>query len=197
MDGGAGVRASVSLGTLLEWHMIAANDMTGDAKDDILLEHTTDGRRVLWGMNGGQVGMAVLLGTMGLEWQIAGTGDIEGNGKDDILWQRIDNGLRAAWLMNGTGGVISAPALTVESPSWDIAAVLIPDNAERSRQRLQHLPRACKERRRCRRSYAGEQQRYGHGRGGIALRVLWQCRQRRFAGRRAGGSIDEWRVRTR
>jgi hypothetical protein len=127
MDGGAGVRASVSLGTLLEWHMIAANDMTGDAKDDILLEHTTDGRRVLWGMNGGQVGMAVLLGTMGLEWQIAGTGDIEGNGKDDILWQRIDNGLRAAWLMNGTGGVISAPALTVESPSWDIAAVLIPD----------------------------------------------------------------------
>jgi hypothetical protein len=127
MNGGGGVVSAPTLGVADPlWHMTAANDIDGDARDDIFLRHRTDGRILLWMMVGGQVVNAVSLGTMPADWQLAATGDIDGGGWDDAVWENTANGLRAAWLMGPGARVLSGPTLTVETPLWHIAAVLMP-----------------------------------------------------------------------
>jgi hypothetical protein len=117
----------VVIGTLSDWHMIASDDLNSDGKDDILLEHPTNGNRVLWMMSNGAVEGAALLGTLPTEWHISATTDIDGDAFSDILLENHSDGARAAWLEDGHGGVTSAPLLTYLDTKWHMAAALVPD----------------------------------------------------------------------
>jgi hypothetical protein len=97
----------------------ARGDFNGDAKADILWQHTS-GARAIWLMNGTTYGSSVNLGTVAISWSIVGSGDFNGDGKADILWQNSSTGQRLVWLMNGTTHT-SNVSLGFVATSWSIA----------------------------------------------------------------------------
>jgi hypothetical protein len=106
--------------------MVTGNDLTNDGTDDVVLENTATGDRVIWAMGGGIVSFAVSLGNLPTVWRLGGVSDIDGDGEDDIFYDNTSTGARVAWLMNGVAVVISAPTLTVESTVWRTGGILNP-----------------------------------------------------------------------
>jgi V8-like Glu-specific endopeptidase len=97
------------------------NDFGKDYKSDILWRNT-DGRVVLWQMDGATILSDDFIERLApLDWQIAGTGDFNDDKKSDILWRNIDDGRVVLWQMDGVT-VLSDSFIEQPAPlDWQIA----------------------------------------------------------------------------
>jgi len=96
-----------------------AGDMDGNAKSDILWQHT-NGAAAIWLMDGTALsGGGLLSPNLGTTWHIRGSGDFDGDGHADILWQS-DSGLVAIGLMNGTAVVGAGNVSPNPGPAWHV-----------------------------------------------------------------------------
>lgn len=85
------------------WKAMAAHDFDGNSSGDIIFQHASDGRIVIWLMNGTSLVSAVKvrdgLGSNG--WTISGVMDFNNDGKKDLVMQHLDRRY-AIWFMDGT-----------------------------------------------------------------------------------------------
>jgi Calx-beta domain/CARDB/FG-GAP-like repeat len=97
------------------------NDFGKDYKSDILWRNT-DGRVVIWQMDGVNVLSDVLINRPApLDWQIVSTGDFDGDSKSDILWRNIDSRV-VVWQMDGAT-VLSDKFIDRPAPlDWQIVS---------------------------------------------------------------------------
>jgi hypothetical protein len=102
----------------LEWSVMAAVDMDGDGKADILFRRTTDGANYLWRMNGKAIASQAALPAVGTEWSVALVGDFNGDGRNDIFFRRND-GVNYVWLMNDTA-IVDQGTLPAVGPTWTV-----------------------------------------------------------------------------
>ena len=112
-----------------DWRIVAAADMNGDGKADLIWQHLTGGWLAVWYMNGNTVTSNRLLTPAqisGNDWRIVGAGDFNGDGKPDLVWQHTSGGWLGVWLMNGStmqSAVYSNPA-QITDQGWYIRAVI-------------------------------------------------------------------------
>lgn len=80
------------------WKMVAAGDVDGDGKADIIWRNQLNGKNAVWLMESAQVKQARFIETVADQsWQIKAIGDTDGDGKQDIIWQNQANGESAVW----------------------------------------------------------------------------------------------------
>jgi hypothetical protein len=86
-------------------------------------QHTGDGSRVIWQMNGTSwEGAWSMLPAVSPEWRIVAAADFNGNGQVDLLWYNETEGATAIWLMAGHGWTGGLAMLPVVPAGWQLAA---------------------------------------------------------------------------
>jgi hypothetical protein len=121
----SGIAITPGAVTDVNWRVIAAADMNGDSKPDLIWQHLKTGRITTWLMNGTVMQDArsfSMDGPTDPDWQVRGVADVNNNGSPDILWQHDTTGYMAVWILNGLTVVES----TLWSPSqvgpgWSLA----------------------------------------------------------------------------
>jgi FG-GAP-like repeat/Fibronectin type III domain len=107
-----------------QWKIVAAADMNGDGKNDLIWQHTS-GLVGAWLMNDTTLIQSVLFSPSGVPpdtWRIVAAGDLNHDGHPDLFWQHV-NGLLGAWLMQGTNMVQSVllnPSQVAGGSVWQI-----------------------------------------------------------------------------
>lgn len=107
------------------WQLAALADFSGDGVTDILWKNKSDGRAVVWTMNGLSVTATTqVYQERDLNWTIASTGDFNGDGSVDVLWRNTQTGDNYVQLMNGLN-TLAASGRTASVPDmqWQIVAV--------------------------------------------------------------------------
>lgn len=85
----------------LEWSLRGLNDMNGDGEADVVWQHATEGRVVVWIMDGAQAeSVAEYQRADSDNWRVAGLGDLNGDGLGDLVWRNDASGQVQAWLMS-------------------------------------------------------------------------------------------------
>jgi hypothetical protein len=107
------------------WTAVGAGDFNQDGGLDLLWQHESDGRLVVWILNGGTYAGAIPLSSVGdVNWRVVAVNDFDGDGGADLLWHHRSTGALVLWLMNGT--VVRSSAPVGESPvsdtGWQVAA---------------------------------------------------------------------------
>jgi hypothetical protein len=113
----------------LDWKLVAAADLNGDTKPDMVWQHVATYQVSAWYMGGAQ-GATILTSTwlaeLGpLNWKIAGAADLNGDGKPDLLWQNVTTYQASVWYMGGLQGNIPVGAawLAQSGPTgWRLVA---------------------------------------------------------------------------
>lgn len=96
MDAGGKPGSSGSL----DWSLRGMADMNSDGRRDIIWQHASDGRVVVWHMDGSQaIGLAEYQREAATDWRVAGLGDMDGDGRGDMVWRNDASGQVQAWLM--------------------------------------------------------------------------------------------------
>jgi hypothetical protein len=86
----------------LDWAVRGVADMNADGRDDIVWQHASDGRVVVWHMDVNQaMGLVEYRRNNATEWRVAGLGDLDGDGLGDLVWRNDVSGQVQAWLMRG------------------------------------------------------------------------------------------------
>jgi autotransporter-associated beta strand protein len=110
----------------LEWTVRGLSDMNADHKADVVWQHGSDGRVVVWLMDGAEaIGFSEYQRTEPDNWRLAGLGDLNGDGLGDIVWRNDATGQVQAWLMTGADPAYDQRdiAMGEEALSWQVKAV--------------------------------------------------------------------------
>jgi hypothetical protein len=108
----------------LGWRIAATGQFGGDARPDIVFQHT-DGTLAAWIMNGSRLSTAAFISPSNPgdpNWIVRGAADVHGDGGTDLLFQHTD-GTLAVWHMNGLN-LESASLLNPSHPgdsNWRLA----------------------------------------------------------------------------
>jgi len=111
-----------------QWQIAAAADLNGDSRTELIWQHSSSGRRVVWFMaeDGVTLERSEPLGpgTVAPAWQIAAAADINSNGRAELIWQHTSTGRRVVWFMEPDGITLEAseslePGTVI--PQWQIA----------------------------------------------------------------------------
>jgi hypothetical protein len=98
---------------------VGVADFTGDGKADILWRENTNGKTVLWTMDGvTKTASAYTSASAGLNWEISGVADFTGDGKADILWRETTTYKTVLWTMEGTTKTASAYTSASAGLNW-------------------------------------------------------------------------------
>jgi len=91
------------------WRLDGIGDFNGDGRDDLLWVNRSNGRVVIWLLDGttsiaalaarGDTG--IIDDTFGRTYRVGGIGDFDDDGCDDILWYGPSTGKVAIWLLDG------------------------------------------------------------------------------------------------
>lgn len=88
------------------WRVVAAADLNGDKKADLIWQNRSTNAVNYWMLNGN--GQVLALGTMpscgpssNLGWDLVGLSDVNQDSKPDLIWQNRQNSTVAYWLLNG------------------------------------------------------------------------------------------------
>jgi hypothetical protein len=106
--------------------IVGAGDFDRDGKVDLVWQHATSGKVVLWLMNGKTLRSSVTVDTVSdLKWKIVGVGDMNGDWYPDLIWQHGTVGSLAVWFMNGTKyqGASSITPNNIAPDIWKIVGV--------------------------------------------------------------------------
>ena len=88
----------------VNWTIVAATDVNGDSKPDILWQNRKTGVITSWLMDGTSfitAGPFTVGGASDTRWHLTGVADIDGDGDADLLWQHASTNHIAAWFMDG------------------------------------------------------------------------------------------------
>jgi hypothetical protein len=110
------------------WRIVAAADMNGDGKQDLVWHHAKDGYIAAWLMNGTTLIESVLLQpgrVADANWSVVGVADANADGKADLYWRDNSKGYLAIWLMDG---LVLKSSLSVQpereaDTNWRIVSV--------------------------------------------------------------------------
>ena len=107
----------------LSWQVVAAGDLNGDGRDDVLMRHAHQGRWIHYEMSrtGGVLRHTRL--TRNLLWEFAGVGDLDGDGDQDVLLRHVGDGEWLQYLMaDSTGTVVRDFGMPADMPH-DLVAI--------------------------------------------------------------------------
>ena len=77
-------------------------DFDGDGDADILLRRLSDGKMLLWTMEGNEFqSYQWLTGYVGMDWKVSGVSDFDKDGDADIMLRRLSDGKMILWTMEG------------------------------------------------------------------------------------------------
>jgi hypothetical protein len=112
------------------WKVVAAADMNGDGRTDLIWRHT-QGWIAVWFMEGLRLINSALLGPGQVadpNWTIVGAGDFNGDGRNDLVWRHAQ-GWIAVWFMNGAQHLGTAvPSVDrVADTDWIIVGIWDPN----------------------------------------------------------------------
>ncbi|WP_269633947.1 FG-GAP repeat domain-containing protein [Pelomonas sp. BJYL3] len=103
------LRRPLPLGQLV----LAAVDLNGDGRADLIVEDTTTRSFQAWATTGwGQFETRSLMDDPTGAWSLAGTADLDGDGKQDLIWFNHLERTTTAWLMDGVWPKATAPLLS-------------------------------------------------------------------------------------
>jgi len=103
-----------------EWTIVGSGDISGDGRDDIVLQRDSDGLVAVW--RDGNWASADFVGAAPSEWRIAAIGDFDFDGCDDFLWRNSSTGEITTWLMDGAQ-VTSQHVIGGAPAEWSIDGV--------------------------------------------------------------------------
>lgn len=111
----------------LQWLPVGTADFDGDGHGDLLWQHATSHKLVVWLMDGlaQRSGLYTLPdGTDDPNWLVAGTGDFDTDGQPDILWRHRLSGKTVVWLMQGVERRLGTYTIPdgVASQFWSLVA---------------------------------------------------------------------------
>ncbi|KMY68586.1 hypothetical protein AAU61_02815 [Desulfocarbo indianensis] len=111
----------------LEWVLRGAHDLNADGKADLVWQHATDGRVVVWLMDGSQaLSFQEYQRGEAANWRVAGLGDLNGDGRGDLLWRNDGDGRLQAWLMTGGDPAYEERDMALsggDAAAWQVKAV--------------------------------------------------------------------------
>lgn len=106
------------------WQLVAAGDINGDGKADLVWRHANDTATVVWYLSQDASGNTVFARAtfqMDATWQLIAAADFDGDGKADLLWRQPNTANTAVWLMDGTT-IKGKLALSLDAASYMVAA---------------------------------------------------------------------------
>jgi hypothetical protein len=110
----------------LEWTLRGLYDMNADGKADVIWQHASDGRVVVWSMDGAQaLGFIQYQRAQPENWYISGMGDLNGDGRGDIVWSNAVTGQVQAWIMCASEPAFEQyeMAMGADAAAWQVKAV--------------------------------------------------------------------------
>lgn len=114
----------------LEWTLRGLRDMNADGKADLVWQHGSDGRAVVWHMDGSQAtSLSEYQRGDSTNWRIVGLGDLNGDGWGDLVWRNDASGAVQAWLMTGPDSGVEPAyeqrdiAMGDQAALWQVKAV--------------------------------------------------------------------------
>jgi hypothetical protein len=124
LDGGDG-NDLLNGGGASGWSAVAAGDLDGDGRSDLVWRNLGSGENYLFPMNGTSVlaGEGAIRTVSDQSWQIAGSGDFDGDGRDDLLWRNSQTGENYLYSMNGTAITSEGYVRAVADQNWQVAGV--------------------------------------------------------------------------
>jgi hypothetical protein len=121
VDRDSGVGIVDALAAMRKLRDAVVSDFNADAMSDILWRHT-DGRVVIWQMNGMIKEDALVIAKLATHWVIEDVGDFNEDARSDILWRSAVDSSVVIWEMDGFAKVSSAKIGTVDA-IWTIAGI--------------------------------------------------------------------------
>jgi PKD repeat protein len=105
----------------LDWKLCGTGDFNNDGKVDLLWRNLSDGRNVVWYMDGLTRTQAVSLpSAVNMDWTLCGTGDFNNDGKVDLVWRSISDGRNLVWYMNGVTRTGTGSLPTAVNMDWTL-----------------------------------------------------------------------------
>jgi hypothetical protein len=125
VDGSVPVSGKLISGVIPGWRMVAAADLDGNGRQDLLWQEDANRLPVVWYMGGpdGTIplsGKAISSPIAG--WRMVAAADLDRSGKPDLLWQEDANRVLVVWYMGGVDGSIplSGKVISGPIPGWTV-----------------------------------------------------------------------------
>lgn len=99
------------------WRVVAAGDLDGDFKADLLWADSASGESAYWLMDGlTRRAEGTLLRDGG--WRIIATGDLNADGRQDLLWHNDGARSSVVWLMDESGRAAASQVPLLSDTDW-------------------------------------------------------------------------------